>query len=172
MENYEEGEIQSDLNKEEHMHVENDTPVTESELPAGNEQPWVRQGPPVDQESVDVNDALEKPTRVFGNGMAMHGDVDVLANEINNIGDGDLRPGGVIDLENMGQNGQEDVGELYGPNMASEGGGPTPGTNLGKRLRMDRSPPSIGSMQGPSQRLFGQANFLEGESLDLNTPYR
>ncbi|KAJ0488728.1 putative RNA recognition motif domain, nucleotide-binding alpha-beta plait domain superfamily [Helianthus annuus] len=170
MEDYEEGEIRSDLNKEEHVHVENDTPVTESELPARNEQPWVRQGPPVDQESVDVNDALKKPSRVFGNGTTVHGDVDVLANEINNIGDGDFRSGGVIDLENMGQNGQADVGELNGPNMASEGGGPTPGTNLGKRYRIDRSPPSIGSMQGPSQRLFGQANFLEGESLDLNTP--
>ncbi|KAM0013539.1 putative RNA recognition motif domain, nucleotide-binding alpha-beta plait domain superfamily [Helianthus debilis subsp. tardiflorus] len=170
MEDYEEGEIRSDLNEEGNMHVENDAPVTEREMPAGNEQSRVRQGPPVDQEPVVVNDASGNPTRAFGNGMAMHGDVDVLTHEINNIGDGDFRSGGVIDLGNMGHNGQKDDVEKNGPNISSEGGGPTPGTNLGKRYRMDRSPPSIGSMQGPSQRLFGQKNFLEGESLDLNTP--
>ncbi|MFS7989369.1 hypothetical protein Hanom_Chr11g01045941 [Helianthus anomalus] len=155
LEDYEEGEIRSDLNVEDNMHVENDPPATEREVPAGNEQSRVRQGSPVDQESVDDNNALEKPTRDLENGMAMHGDVDALAHEINNIGDGVFGSGGVIDLENMGPNSQEDDVGKNGPNLSCDGGGPTPGTNLGKRYRMDRSPPSIGSMQGPSQRLFG-----------------
>ncbi|MFS7967814.1 hypothetical protein Hanom_Chr09g00790141 [Helianthus anomalus] len=155
MEDYEEGEIRSDLNEDDNMHVENDPPAMEREVPVGNEQSRDRQGSPVDQESVDVNNTLEKTTRDLGNGMAVHGDVDALAHEINNIGDGDFRSGGVIDLENMGHNSQEDDVEKNGPNLPCEGGGPTPGTNLGKKYRMDRSPPSIGSMQGPSQRLFG-----------------
>ncbi|MFS7951177.1 hypothetical protein Hanom_Chr07g00591901 [Helianthus anomalus] len=48
--------------------------------------------------------------------------------------------------------------------------GPTPCVNLGKRSRNDVSPLSIGSTQGPAQRLFYLSQEHYNEPLDLNTP--
>ncbi|KAJ0780983.1 putative RNA-directed DNA polymerase [Helianthus annuus] len=61
-------------------------------------------------------------------------------------------------------------GELFGSNTPGCQMGPTPGVNLGKRSRNDVSPPSIGSTQGPAQRLFYQIQDQTKEPLDLNTP--
>ncbi|MFS7977642.1 hypothetical protein Hanom_Chr10g00906411 [Helianthus anomalus] len=47
---------------------------------------------------------------------------------------------------------------------------PTPTVNLGKRSRDERSPPSVGSIQGPTQRLFSNLDRNTSEPLDLNTP--
>ncbi|KAF5800347.1 hypothetical protein HanXRQr2_Chr07g0315031 [Helianthus annuus] len=48
--------------------------------------------------------------------------------------------------------------------------GPTPVNCLGKRSRAVRSPPSLGLIQGPAQRLFGQCEKPDSNSLDLNSP--
>ncbi|MFS7941055.1 hypothetical protein Hanom_Chr05g00471671 [Helianthus anomalus] len=58
-----------------------------------------------------------------------------------------------------------------GPEEVNGDVGPTPGNNLGKRNRDERSLPSIGSVQGPAQRLFchQDPNYVP---LDLNTPAR
>ncbi|MFS7937131.1 hypothetical protein Hanom_Chr05g00424031 [Helianthus anomalus] len=100
--------------------------------------------------------------------MPMHGELDSMARENNNIGEGDIWSGDLNDLGSIGPNRQKAV-VGNGPNYSCGGDGPTPGSNHGKRFRMGRSPPSIGSMHGPSQRLFGQSNILGEESLDLNT---
>ncbi|MFS7971404.1 hypothetical protein Hanom_Chr09g00832441 [Helianthus anomalus] len=47
---------------------------------------------------------------------------------------------------------------------------PTPAVNLGKRSRDERSPPSVGSIQGPTQRLFSNFDRNTSEPLDLSTP--
>ncbi|KAJ0512413.1 putative RNA recognition motif domain, nucleotide-binding alpha-beta plait domain superfamily [Helianthus annuus] len=61
--------------------------------------------------------------------------------------------------------------ELNGKSNNLEGDeGPTPSFNLGKRNRTERSPPSLGSIQGPTQRLFCQSNRSESVPLDLNNP--
>ncbi|KAJ0648258.1 putative RNA recognition motif domain, nucleotide-binding alpha-beta plait domain superfamily [Helianthus annuus] len=60
--------------------------------------------------------------------------------------------------------------EASKPNSVFGEDGPTPSVNLGKRNLDERSPPSIGSMQGPSQKFFGQPNRSDPVSLDLNTP--
>ncbi|MFS7951760.1 hypothetical protein Hanom_Chr07g00598931 [Helianthus anomalus] len=65
------------------------------------------------------------------------------------------------------------VGEYKsGPGNDLFSDGPTPFLNLGKRNRDDQSPPSIGSIQGPTQCLFYQPNNSEYVPLDLNTPVR
>ncbi|MFS8027182.1 hypothetical protein Hanom_Chr16g01495611 [Helianthus anomalus] len=46
--------------------------------------------------------------------------------------------------------------------------GPTPNIGLGKRSRKDRSPPSIGSMQGPSTRSFPHRPLTGEFYFDLN----
>ncbi|MFS7964358.1 hypothetical protein Hanom_Chr08g00749331 [Helianthus anomalus] len=70
----------------------------------------------------------------------------------------------------------------YGPNMPNPGEknsgpynsfigeGPTPGPNLGKRNRDERSPPSLGSIQGPAQRPVYQPKMPSAIHLDLNSP--
>ncbi|MFS7976592.1 hypothetical protein Hanom_Chr10g00894241 [Helianthus anomalus] len=42
-------------------------------------------------------------------------------------------------------------------NNMEDYGGPTPCISLGKRNRTERSPPSLGSLQGPTQKLFCQS---------------
>ncbi|KAJ0467413.1 putative RNA recognition motif domain, nucleotide-binding alpha-beta plait domain superfamily [Helianthus annuus] len=59
-----------------------------------------------------------------------------------------------------------------GPDDGPEDLGPMSVSNLGKRNRGERSPPSIGSTQGPSQRIFNHSGINDGEPLDLNTPIR
>ncbi|MFS7915502.1 hypothetical protein Hanom_Chr02g00166081 [Helianthus anomalus] len=59
-----------------------------------------------------------------------------------------------------------------GPNDGLEELGPMSVINLGKRNRGERSPPSIGSTQGPSQRIFNHSGINDREPLDLNIPVR
>ncbi|MFS8021318.1 hypothetical protein Hanom_Chr16g01425981 [Helianthus anomalus] len=76
--------------------------------------------------------------------------------------------------------GGNDVGNVHvginlrntdgGPNAGFEDAGPTIGPK--KRNREERSPPSIGSTQGPTQRLYNQPIRPSVEPLDLNTPIR
>ncbi|KAJ0454565.1 putative RNA recognition motif domain, nucleotide-binding alpha-beta plait domain superfamily [Helianthus annuus] len=72
------------------------------------------------------------------------------------------------------RNGPIDTGmdnNYIGPNYVAEGLGSMSVANLGKRNREERSPPSIGSTQGPAQRFNNLGNF-NCEPLDLNTPIR
>ncbi|KAJ0668645.1 putative RNA recognition motif domain, nucleotide-binding alpha-beta plait domain superfamily [Helianthus annuus] len=59
---------------------------------------------------------------------------------------------------------------MDGPNLVHGDYGPTPGYSLRKRSRELRSPPSLGSLQGPSQRLFVNNQEVEHVDLDLNIP--
>ncbi|MFS7987923.1 hypothetical protein Hanom_Chr11g01028481 [Helianthus anomalus] len=59
---------------------------------------------------------------------------------------------------------------MDGPNLVHGDYGPTPGYPLGKRSRELRSPPSLGSLLGPSQRLFVHNQEEEHVDLDLNIP--
>ncbi|MFS7895459.1 hypothetical protein Hanom_Chr10g00961571 [Helianthus anomalus] len=59
-----------------------------------------------------------------------------------------------------------------GPNGVIGDAGQAQSQNRGKRNRDVRSPPSIGSTQGPSQRLFSQNNNSSIDPIDLNTPAR
>ncbi|MFS7903652.1 hypothetical protein Hanom_Chr01g00026531 [Helianthus anomalus] len=61
-------------------------------------------------------------------------------------------------------------GEFIRSNTPGLQEGLTPCVNLGKRTRNDVSPPSIGSTQGPTQRLFYQTQDQTKEPIDLNTP--
>ncbi|MFS7936141.1 hypothetical protein Hanom_Chr05g00411961 [Helianthus anomalus] len=71
----------------------------------------------------------------------------------------------------VGPNGSNpDVGSPK-PDFVNGDHGPTPIINLGKRNRDDRSPPSIGSVQGPSQKLFSHLSGPGSDPLDLNTPW-
>ncbi|MFS8029861.1 hypothetical protein Hanom_Chr17g01527281 [Helianthus anomalus] len=71
--------------------------------------------------------------------------------------------GPVVDEGDMQSNGSNDGPDELGPMSA---------VNLGKRNRGERSPPSIGSTQGPSQRMFNHSGMNDREPLDLNTPVR
>ncbi|MFS7933796.1 hypothetical protein Hanom_Chr04g00384031 [Helianthus anomalus] len=60
-------------------------------------------------------------------------------------------------------------GKVNRPNSPFIRDGQTPSINLGKRSRNDVSPPSIGSTQGPAQRMFYHSQDHSNEPLDLNT---
>ncbi|MFS7910893.1 hypothetical protein Hanom_Chr02g00111521 [Helianthus anomalus] len=103
----------------------------------------------------------------------VHGEDDLSASDnCNNVGD----PRNINSVYQKGGDkggGHNENGpgvEASKPKSASGENGPTPSVNLGKRNRGERSPPSIGSMQGPSQKFFGQPNRSDPVSLDLNTP--
>ncbi|MFS7935237.1 hypothetical protein Hanom_Chr05g00401131 [Helianthus anomalus] len=161
VDDYEEGEIQSILNDDENMHVDDNPPVTVEVSLVCSEPTRVRQETPVNQEMIDINVALEKSARGFNDEMVVHGKGNSHAWEMsqardnNNNRERDCGPGGLNDMKGDGPNEiNSDVNNM-GPNYPLGGGGPIPATNLGKRFRVDRSPPSIGSLHGPSQRVFG-----------------
>ncbi|MFS7923058.1 hypothetical protein Hanom_Chr03g00256371 [Helianthus anomalus] len=76
----------------------------------------------------------------------------------------------LLDSETIGPNKvMPDVINI-GPNSGLDGLGPRSAANLGKINRGERSPPSVGSTQGLSSRLFNQSD--NNVPLDLNTPVR
>ncbi|MFS7975884.1 hypothetical protein Hanom_Chr10g00885881 [Helianthus anomalus] len=98
----------------------------------------------------------------------LHGNVERQVHVSNIIDGGD---GGLLNSNNNGGPAIMNPVELLSrPNGSSAKDGPTPGVNLGKRNRNVFSPPSIGSTQGPSQRIFCQSQDQFNEPLDLNTP--
>ncbi|MFS7995908.1 putative RNA recognition motif domain, nucleotide-binding alpha-beta plait domain superfamily [Helianthus anomalus] len=118
------------------------------------------QGSQETEESPGINENMEK-NDVHGEiNLSAHG--DCCNDAIPNLGDCPVPEvsymGPVMDINNpmvggsCGPNGQG-----FQPNYANGEDGPSPFINLAKRSREDRSPPSIGSIQGPSQRLFGQS---------------
>ncbi|MFS7924335.1 hypothetical protein Hanom_Chr03g00271381 [Helianthus anomalus] len=67
-------------------------------------------------------------------------------------------------------NNENSVSKVVGPNVVADDGGPSLPPNLGKRNREDRSPPSIGSTQGPTQRMFYHPTNPIIDPIDLNSP--
>ncbi|MFS7965737.1 hypothetical protein Hanom_Chr09g00765691 [Helianthus anomalus] len=86
----------------------------------------------------------------------LHGEENMTANKVcNNEGDLGNRDGPI--KKGGGYYGPNESGPDVGvsqPNFELGEDGPTPIISLGKRNRDDRSPPSTGSMQGPSQKIF------------------
>ncbi|MFS7947299.1 hypothetical protein Hanom_Chr06g00546651 [Helianthus anomalus] len=67
------------------------------------------------------------------------------------------------ELANNAANGPGDGGPMGLDGLPSQVGGddgPTPVNCLGKRSRAFRSPPSLGSIQGPAQRFFGRCEKI------------
>ncbi|MFS7966584.1 hypothetical protein Hanom_Chr09g00775431 [Helianthus anomalus] len=81
-----------------------------------------------------------------------------------------------VDLSNKVGNGGPNMDGMdfnnSGPGAGLTKNGPVKNANLGKRNRDVRSPPSIGSTQGPTHRLFHQSNGATIDPIDLNTPDR
>ncbi|KAM0033821.1 hypothetical protein Hdeb2414_s0016g00490371 [Helianthus debilis subsp. tardiflorus] len=98
----------------------------------------------------------------------LHGDMEKPLHGSNSNNDGD---GVLLKSNNNGGRSsliQEEV--VPGPNVPLAKDGPTPGGNLGKRNRSVLSPPSIGSTQGPAQRIFYHSQDQVNVPLDLNSP--
>ncbi|KAJ0445260.1 hypothetical protein HanIR_Chr16g0840931 [Helianthus annuus] len=107
-----------------------------------------------------------------GNFDSLHGELfeEVLLGGNNEVQDGDLEFSNKIcsggpNMDNMEINNS-------GPNVGLTKDSPATVANMGKRNRDDRSPPSVGSTQGPTHRLFHQSNRSTIDPIDLNTPVR
>ncbi|MFS7919837.1 hypothetical protein Hanom_Chr03g00217321 [Helianthus anomalus] len=129
---------------------------------------------PEDQTSARIN-ACGKPQRLHGDLLgAVHGQSNNDLNETNldnsKIGNGFGPNEVLVDLVTSGP--KKDMTDILnaGPNTGIDDMGPRSDAQLGKRNRCERSPPSIGSTQGPSQRMFNQSG--SNVPLDLNTPVR
>ncbi|MFS8033452.1 hypothetical protein Hanom_Chr17g01569741 [Helianthus anomalus] len=98
-------------------------------------------------------------------GHVPHGfiNVDGSGEELNKSTDHNIPEDGGPDILNPADN-------LSGPNNLFGDEGPTPAGNLGKRNREERSPPSLGSMQGPAQRPVFHVQIPLGGQIDLNSP--
>ncbi|MFS8000274.1 hypothetical protein Hanom_Chr12g01176441 [Helianthus anomalus] len=73
-----------------------------------------------------------------------------------------------VQIDGAKDSGPEEVNRKS--NNLEDYGGPPPCISLGKRNRTERSPPSLGSLQGPTQKLFCQSDRSESVPIDLNTP--
>ncbi|MFS7942799.1 hypothetical protein Hanom_Chr06g00492771 [Helianthus anomalus] len=99
-------------------------------------------------------------------GHVPHGfiNVDGSGEELNESTDYNIPVDGGPDILNPVEN-------LSGPNNLFGEEGPTPAGNLGKRNREERSPPSLGSMQGPAQRPVFHVQNPHVDQIDLNSPF-
>ncbi|KAJ0445701.1 putative RNA-directed DNA polymerase [Helianthus annuus] len=166
---FEEGEIRENLNdegdrKNDSGDRNNDSPEDAS---MENVSPMKVQGSVEVHGSSVVNAGGELETlhgNLFGE---PHGSglKEVLEGELDNSINNDNNGTGGPKLDNMEDNN-------VGPDVSMINDGPTPFVNLGKRNRDDCSPPSIGSTQGPTQKVFYQAGRSNLEPIDLNTPGR
>ncbi|MFS8022930.1 hypothetical protein Hanom_Chr16g01445291 [Helianthus anomalus] len=139
-----------------------------NESPAVNELAQVGEGAPTLQKASGGNDDM-------GN-QALHGDWNKAAH-VDCGFDGELGtvPCPIASNKNTEPNNGGPDGRFYevpsnqedkehGPevdydhsNFLNGNDGPTPANYLGKRNRAERSPPLVGSVQGPSQRKFGES---------------
>ncbi|KAF5805251.1 putative RNA recognition motif domain, nucleotide-binding alpha-beta plait domain superfamily [Helianthus annuus] len=151
--------------------------------PVANEQSHEGEGSPTPQKDQGINSNMGNPN--------LHGEEytsahvhchemdkgNLLTPDLTNYlanGPIDGGPVGSVSIEDWfngeKQSGPNGIDGL--PNQLGGDDGLTPVNCLGKRSRADRSPPSLGSIQGPSQRLFGQYEKPDSTSLDLNSPIR
>ncbi|KAJ0503264.1 hypothetical protein HanHA300_Chr11g0422341 [Helianthus annuus] len=129
-------------------------------------------------EAQGVNSFNEK-----GEEINVHGEVEKAASgkevneaQVENIGSPNMVSSGgpaYVNTQELGMGPNAGIREAKtGPNGAIGGTGQAQSQSRGKRSRDIRSPPSIGSTQGPSQRLFSQYNNPHIDPIDLNTPAR
>ncbi|MFS8026347.1 hypothetical protein Hanom_Chr16g01485671 [Helianthus anomalus] len=168
MDDLEEREIKQDMGRDDGIQVGVQNPVTEVEqtmpAPGDNDRAMEDLESPVGQRLIDINVGEQKDD--------LHGEEDTSACDLQNNGDMVGNPdkynfsgkAGPNEM-NMGNNKSGSGHDLFSD-------GPTPMVNLGKRNRDDQSPSSIGSIQGPTQRLFYQPNNSDYLPMDLNTPVR
>ncbi|MFS7918322.1 hypothetical protein Hanom_Chr03g00199631 [Helianthus anomalus] len=201
MDDLEEGEIQEVLGQDDGLQDGVQFPTTDDEqaVPASVENEPVPEVvvnvqtgdpviPPVELEGSPVVHGSQANEESPGSNVNM-GNINVhgkgnLSAHGNGYNDVSVDMGGcpILEVNTVGPdmvNNNSEVGGFCGPNgqgmkpnTVNGDDGPTPYINLGKRYREDRSPPSIGSTQGPSQKLFGQSVRLDSVSLDLNSPAR
>ncbi|MFS7914594.1 hypothetical protein Hanom_Chr02g00155261 [Helianthus anomalus] len=172
----EDGELREDMEYDEKLQNENYAPVLVSKkipmnglsesIPVEAERSVGGEGPQEVQETVIINDGGNRNNLHAEGSEAAHDDGNnehYVENE--NILNVDRRLGNM----NNGPRPAETSPCNIGPDVVNGDVGPTPGNNLGKRNRDERSPPSIGSVQGPAQRLFCHQSS-NAVPLDLNTP--
>ncbi|MFS7941731.1 hypothetical protein Hanom_Chr06g00479701 [Helianthus anomalus] len=119
-----------------------------------------------DQESVEVHGS--STINVDGNTKGLHRNLF----EESKGGHNDDVQAGNLDIPNniqiSGPNKEKSVDIDVGPNVVTDDVGPSPAPNLGKRNREERSPPSIGSTQGPTQRMRNLVLSRRGTTLIWN----
>ncbi|MFS7991999.1 hypothetical protein Hanom_Chr12g01077171 [Helianthus anomalus] len=166
MDDLEDGEIKQDMGSDGRMQDAPQNPTTEVEpsvpVPVGNDTVLEDRESPKVHRSIDIN-VGEKLDGV-------HGEENMAARELRDKGD---LVGNLDEINCSGKDGPNENnlgGNKIGLGYGSPSVGPTPMVNLGKRNRDDQSTPSIGSVQGPTQKLFYQLNSSVSSPLDLNTP--
>ncbi|KAM0052202.1 hypothetical protein Hdeb2414_s0007g00245481 [Helianthus debilis subsp. tardiflorus] len=102
MDDYEEGEIRSMLKDDENMHVGDNPPVTAEASPVGTEQTREGLETLADQETIDINVALEKSSHDINDNVAVHGEGNPLARDNNINGACDCRSGGLNNMDGGG----------------------------------------------------------------------
>ncbi|MFS7960904.1 putative RNA recognition motif domain, nucleotide-binding alpha-beta plait domain superfamily [Helianthus anomalus] len=118
-----------------------------------------------------------------GEELNVHGEVEKAANgtkvnetQVENMGSPNMVSSGgpaYVNTQELGMGPNAGIRDSKtGPNGAIGDTGQAQSQPRGKRSRDIRSPPSIGSTQGPSQRLFSQYNNPHVDPIDLNTPAR
>ncbi|MFS7963107.1 hypothetical protein Hanom_Chr08g00734241 [Helianthus anomalus] len=158
----EEGEISQNLDNPNYRHDE-DTNLGRSEnCPVENGQSLDNQEP------VEVHGFSS--FKADQNSKVLHGNVAKAAH-VEGVNDEVM--GHVVNSNEIPKDGPNNLMDLNdGLNTGLNNSGPVLGPNLGKRNREERSPPSIGSTQGPTQRVYNQPNRPTVEPIDLNTPVR
>ncbi|MFS7986874.1 hypothetical protein Hanom_Chr11g01015381 [Helianthus anomalus] len=164
MDDVEEGEIRQNPAGGEIKHVnvaqsmtdgERDSQARKNESsPVDTERSPSVQKVPEDQTSGRPHDCMETCN--------LHGEGVHVANGPNNFGGNGVKSNKSTNYFNVvdcGPNNFNPGEKSSGPNKSFIGEGPTPVPNLGKRNRDERSPPSLGSIQGPAQRHVYQSHM-------------
>ncbi|KAJ0683188.1 putative RNA recognition motif domain, nucleotide-binding alpha-beta plait domain superfamily [Helianthus annuus] len=181
MEEYEEGEIRSKEDPMPESVKMVDDPIVGND---GLKDDWPAGTPVLDAQTVEHQGSVEVQgsmgVNARGESQNLHGEVmgEVHASDLeepcqlNVENSNKLDCGGPGDKQYGGPNDEVREINCNGPNAGPIDLGPMSTANRGKRNRGERSPPSIGSTQGPSQRLFNHSSSYISESLDLNTLIR
>ncbi|KAJ0582286.1 putative RNA recognition motif domain, nucleotide-binding alpha-beta plait domain superfamily [Helianthus annuus] len=157
----EEGEIDQKLGNSDHRKDDDMANGRQENDPVEDDQV-------VDNQQTEGNQG-SAPINVVENVNDMHGDS---VGAVHDIGVNAVLSRGLRDDSNDsngGPNINHQSNNKVGPNAEVVNKGPSLGPNLGKRNRDVRSPPSVGSTQGPTQRLFNPSSGTHIESIDLNT---
>ncbi|KAJ0431325.1 hypothetical protein HanIR_Chr17g0847171 [Helianthus annuus] len=175
MDDVEEGEIRQNPAGEEIKQVSDARPETDGErvFPAGENETS-----PVDSErSSGVQKVTEDQTSGRPHDCVetcqVHGEGEHVADGPNIVGGNGVqsnKSNNYFNVVDCGPNIFNPGEKSSGPYNSFIEEGPTPGPNLGKRNRDERSPPSLGSIQGPAQRPVYQSQMSPAVQLDLNSP--
>ncbi|MFS7921019.1 putative RNA recognition motif domain, nucleotide-binding alpha-beta plait domain superfamily [Helianthus anomalus] len=175
MEDVEEGEIRENPSGGGHNQTIDAQPATvkESESPTGGNETSLMVNdrlPEAHSSSVGQksNDFLENVEKCNLHGEGVHVTNVPNINEVNGGMSNKSTPyGNDVDC---GPNNNTSGERFSGPINILDGEGHTPTQNLGKRNRDERSPPSLGSIQGPAQRPVYHSQIPPTVQIDLNSP--